>query len=113
MLISLLLSCCCAAAVLLLSLLPSLLLPLLLPLLLLCELIVLIADWVQDTDRLEYVVPKRTTLKHRLPMADAGFIQFLTSLLQVDPDKRPTATEALNHPWLSHRYEKGANEEEE
>ncbi|CAI5512715.1 unnamed protein product [Closterium sp. Naga37s-1] len=58
-----------------------------------------------ETDALEYLIPKRTSLKHRLPMGDEGFLEFVASLLQVDPDKRPTADEALLHPWMSHEYD--------
>ncbi len=35
-----------------------------------------------------------------LDCADAGFLDFLTTLLQIDPDLRPTAKAALEHPWL-------------
>ncbi|CAI5479544.1 unnamed protein product [Closterium sp. Yama58-4] len=58
-----------------------------------------------ETDALEYLIPKRTSLKHRLPMGDEGFLEFVAFLLQVDPDKRPTADEALLHPWMSHEYD--------
>ncbi|CAI7844406.1 unnamed protein product [Closterium sp. NIES-53] len=59
----------------------------------------------QETEQLEYLVPKKTSLQHRLQQGDAGFVQFVASLLQVDPDKRPTAAQALEHPWLSHPYD--------
>ncbi|KAI7733525.1 hypothetical protein M8C21_014942 [Ambrosia artemisiifolia] len=59
----------------------------------------------QDTNRLEYLIPKKTSLKHRLPMGDKGFIDFVSHLLEINPKKRPSATEALKHPWLSYPYE--------
>ncbi|KAH7432966.1 hypothetical protein KP509_07G048200 [Ceratopteris richardii] len=59
----------------------------------------------QDTDQLEYLIPKRTSLSHRLPMGDEGFVEFVRYLLQSNPSKRPTASEALLHPWLSYPYE--------
>jgi len=31
---------------------------------------------------------------------DAGFADFIGELLQIDPERRPTADQALNHPWL-------------
>nr|XP_043630111.1 uncharacterized protein LOC122601414 [Erigeron canadensis] len=59
----------------------------------------------QDTNRLEYLIPKKTSLRHRLPMGDQGFIDFVSHLLEINPKKRPSAAEALKHPWLSHPYE--------
>ena len=61
--------------------------------------------------------PKRTTLALRLggPAAqssgaasadatDPGFLDFLSALLQLDPAHRPTASQALKHPWLSQAH---------
>lgn len=59
----------------------------------------------QETDQLEYLLPKKTSLSHRLPMGDQGFVEFVGYLLQNNPAKRPTALEALQHPWLSYPYE--------
>ncbi|KAL8224169.1 hypothetical protein R6Q57_019644 [Mikania cordata] len=59
----------------------------------------------QDTNRLEYLIPKKTSLRHRLPMGDQGFIDFVTHLLEINPKKRPSAADALKHPWLSYPYE--------
>ncbi|PWA88750.1 Protein kinase, catalytic domain-containing protein [Artemisia annua] len=59
----------------------------------------------QDTNRLEYLIPKKTSLRHRLPMGDQGFIEFVSHLLEINPKKRPSAAEALKHPWLSYPYE--------
>ncbi|XP_062111010.1 uncharacterized protein LOC133822628 [Humulus lupulus] len=59
----------------------------------------------QETSRLEYLIPKKTSLRHRLPMGDQGFIDFVAHLLEVNPKKRPSALEALKHPWLSYPYE--------
>ena len=47
---------------------------------------------------------KRTSLRARVPRADAGCLSFLQALLQVDPAQRPTARQALDHPWLAHKY---------
>ena len=60
---------------------------------------------LQETNRLEYLIPKKTSLRHRLPMGDQGFIDFVAYLLEVNPKKRPSAAEALKHPWLSYPYE--------
>ncbi|KAJ3672839.1 hypothetical protein LUZ60_006213 [Juncus effusus] len=59
----------------------------------------------QDSSRLEYLIPKKSSLHHRLAMADKGFIEFVGYLLQINPKKRPSASEALRHPWLSFPYE--------
>ncbi|WOG97612.1 hypothetical protein DCAR_0416953 [Daucus carota subsp. sativus] len=58
-----------------------------------------------DTNRLEYLLSKKTSLRHRLPMGDQGFVDFVNHLLEVNPSKRPSASEALKHPWLSFPYE--------
>ncbi|KAL3835290.1 hypothetical protein ACJIZ3_010026 [Penstemon smallii] len=59
----------------------------------------------QETSRLEYLIPKKSSLRHRLPMGDQGFIDFVAHLLEVNPNKRPSAAEALKHPWLQYPYE--------
>ncbi|XP_018457313.1 uncharacterized protein LOC108828204 isoform X2 [Raphanus sativus] len=59
----------------------------------------------QESSRLEYLIPKRTSLRHRLPMGDKGFTDFVAHLLEINPKKRPSASEALKHPWLSYPYE--------
>ena len=53
---------------------------------------------------LEYVVPKKTSLRHRIPAGDQGFVDFVAYLLQIHPENRPTASEALKHPWLTYPY---------
>ena len=35
---------------------------------------------------------------------DQNFIDFLRYLLKIDPNERPTAEEALNHPWFKVQY---------
>eukprot|EP00698_Gefionella_okellyi_P005761 TRINITY_DN1521_c0_g1_i1.p1 TRINITY_DN1521_c0_g1~~TRINITY_DN1521_c0_g1_i1.p1 ORF type:complete len:504 (+),score=102.28 TRINITY_DN1521_c0_g1_i1:27-1514(+) len=47
------------------------------------------------------LVPKRTSLGDRLHDADPLFVEFVGLLLKLNPDERPTATEALQHPWLT------------
>ena len=42
----------------------------------------------------------QTPLEAVLGCSDPGFLDFLTSLLQIDPALRPTARAALMHPWL-------------
>lgn len=57
-----------------------------------------------QTGQVEILRPKRTSLARRVADADAGLLDFLTCLLQVDPARRPSASEALQHPWLLQRY---------
>ncbi|XP_047316004.1 probable serine/threonine-protein kinase clkA [Impatiens glandulifera] len=59
----------------------------------------------QEINRLEYLIPKKSSMRHRLSMADQGFIDFVVHLLEINPKKRPSASEALKHPWLSYPYE--------
>lgn len=54
--------------------------------------------------RYELLIPKRTSLRHRVPLGDEGFVDFLSYLLTPDPGERPTAEEALAHPWLRAPY---------
>ncbi len=56
----------------------------------------LLAQGVYDVLR-----PKRTSLKARLGISDEAALDFLGSLLTVDPSLRPTAEQALAHPWLA------------
>lgn len=57
------------------------------------------------SQRYEVLSPKRTSLKHRMPDADEGLQEFVAHLLTIDPRKRPTAAEALQHPWLQQQYD--------
>jgi serine/threonine protein kinase len=50
------------------------------------------------------LIPKRTTLSHRVPDAHKGLVDFISYLLLVDPHKRPSAAEALQHPFMAEDY---------
>jgi dual specificity tyrosine-phosphorylation-regulated kinase 2/3/4 len=56
------------------------------------------------TGQAEVLRPKKTCIARRISASDPGMVDFLSYLLQVDPAKRPTAAEALHHPWLHQRY---------
>ena len=58
------------------------------------------SDVTHGVGRLEYVIPKATSLSDRVDIAGDLFLDFLKSLLTFDPAQRPTAAEALQHPWL-------------
>jgi len=68
------------------------------------------------TGLVQILVPKKSSLKYRfgyitilgiykkferLKTEDLFFLDFVRWLLEIDPLKRPTAKEALNHPWLT------------
>ena len=50
---------------------------------------------------LQVLVPKRTSLFQRMRVEDQEFLEFLSSLLQIDPHLRITARDALAHSWLT------------
>ncbi|KAK6156135.1 hypothetical protein DH2020_010383 [Rehmannia glutinosa] len=59
----------------------------------------------EDTDQLAYIIPEESSLEHHLQISDSIFLDFLKCLLEINPKRRPTAREALKHPWLSHSYD--------
>jgi serine/threonine protein kinase len=63
-----------------------------------------IAFYVQETNQIEYLIPEESSLEHHLQISDVGFIDFMRNLLELNPLRRLTAKEALEHPWLSHSY---------
>ncbi|XP_074573219.1 uncharacterized protein LOC141829606 isoform X2 [Curcuma longa] len=58
----------------------------------------------EETGRVEYLIPESSSLSHQLLDSDAKFVDFLSYLLQINPRRRPTASEALEHEWLSISY---------
>jgi len=65
------------------------------------EMVELIKQHRKGKKKVQIIVPKRTSLKARLKTEDAMFLDFVKCLLQVDKDRRPTAREALRHPWIT------------
>ncbi|XP_030929826.1 serine/threonine-protein kinase ppk15 isoform X3 [Quercus lobata] len=59
----------------------------------------------EETNQLEYIIPESSLLEHRLQGTDDMFIDFVRNLLEINPKQRPTAVEALEHPWLSYSYQ--------
>lgn len=54
---------------------------------------------------MEYIIPAESSLEEQLQVTDIGFTDFVRDLLEINPQRRPTAREALAHPWLSYSYE--------
>lgn len=48
---------------------------------------------------------QHVNLKALTQVDDPGFLAFLSSLLSIDPEQRPTAAEALDSPWLRQALE--------
>ncbi|KAF9674602.1 hypothetical protein SADUNF_Sadunf10G0144100 [Salix dunnii] len=58
----------------------------------------------EETNQIEYVFPEESSLEQHLKISDVRFIDFMRNLLELNPLRRLTAKEALEHPWLSHSY---------
>ncbi|KAK7300524.1 hypothetical protein RJT34_11370 [Clitoria ternatea] len=58
----------------------------------------------EETDQLEYIIPEESSLEQHLQVKDSMFIDFVRYLLSINPKRRPTARQALKHPWLSYVY---------
>ncbi|XP_030534633.1 putative dual specificity tyrosine-phosphorylation-regulated kinase 3 homolog isoform X3 [Rhodamnia argentea] len=58
----------------------------------------------EETNQLEYIIPEESSLEGHVQVSDTGFLDFLRNLLEIDPNRRPSASEALEHPWLSYEY---------
>ncbi|KAK7372493.1 hypothetical protein VNO80_05873 [Phaseolus coccineus] len=58
----------------------------------------------EETDELEFLIPEESSLEQHLQVTDTMFINFIRYLLCINPKRRPTARQALKHPWLSYVY---------
>ncbi|KAE8717756.1 hypothetical protein F3Y22_tig00110021pilonHSYRG00052 [Hibiscus syriacus] len=58
----------------------------------------------EETDQLEYIITEESSLELHLQVSDVLFIDFVRHLLQMNPQRRPTAKQALQHSWLSYSY---------
>ncbi|KAH1263332.1 Dual specificity tyrosine-phosphorylation-regulated kinase mbk-1 [Glycine max] len=58
----------------------------------------------EETDQLEYIIPEESSLEQHLQVTDTMFIDFVRYLLSINPKRRPSARQALRHPWLSYVY---------
>mgnify|MGYP003691677697 CR=1 FL=1 len=64
----------------------------------------------EEWGKVSLLYPKKSCLAARIRTKDELFLDFVGSLLTLHPTHRPTAEEALNHPWLGRKEEE---EEEE
>uniref|UniRef100_A0A1J3IX85 Serine/threonine-protein kinase ppk15 n=1 Tax=Noccaea caerulescens TaxID=107243 RepID=A0A1J3IX85_NOCCA len=55
----------------------------------------------EESNEIEYIITEESCLEDQLHVSDEMFLDFVRSLLEINPLRRPTALEALNHPWLS------------
>ncbi|RID67352.1 hypothetical protein BRARA_D02436 [Brassica rapa] len=55
----------------------------------------------EEMNEIEYIITEESCLEDQLNVRDELFLDFVRSLLEINPLRRPTALEALNHPWLS------------
>jgi len=56
------------------------------------------------------VSPVRTSLRDLVSHDDAQYLDFVESLLQFDPERRLSAADALQHPWLTAMIEQADRE---
>jgi hypothetical protein len=69
-----------------------------------------LGDDLSETSHVQILIPKSSSLLQRMRINDDQFLDFLVKLLQIDPDLRMSAAEALGHPWITHsRYPDGLN----
>ena len=59
--------------------------------------------WERDSSgNISILQPAQSSIAAQLPAAsDSAFVNFLELLLKTDPAQRPTAENALKHPWLA------------
>ncbi|XP_010508905.1 PREDICTED: serine/threonine-protein kinase ppk15-like [Camelina sativa] len=55
----------------------------------------------EESNEIEYIITEESCLEEQLQVSDELFVDFVRTLLEINPLRRPTALEALNHPWLS------------
>lgn len=72
------------------------------------DMVELINKHRKSKKKVQVLVPKLSSLKARLRTSDLMFLDFVRCLLDTDRERRPSATEALRHPWIAEcRYVDG------
>jgi len=67
-------------------------------------------DYYFDTDYSPFLIedeelgilriPSSRTLQDAVPCEDDEFLDFIIKCLEIDPEKRFSASEAMEHPWV-------------
>ena len=67
-------------------------------------------DYYFDTDYSPFLIedenigiiriPSSRSLKEAVPCEDSEFLDFLRKCLEIDPESRFSASEAIEHPWV-------------
>ena len=57
----------------------------------------------EEGGKVSLLYPKKSCLAARIRTKDDLFLDFVGSLLTLHPTHRPTAEEALKHPWLERK----------
>lgn len=67
-------------------------------------------DYYFDTDYSPFLIedenvgilriPSSRSLKEAVPCEDAQFLDFISKCLEIDPETRFSASEAIEHPWV-------------
>ena len=72
------------------------------------DMVELINKHRKSKKKVQVLVPKLSSLKARLRTSDLMYLDFVRCLLDTDRERRPSATEALRHPWIAEcRYVDG------
>ena len=50
-------------------------------------------------------IPESRTFEEAIPSSDELFLDFIRQCLILDPDQRPGAAEAVQHPWVKDCFE--------
>ena len=56
--------------------------------------------YYEEENKFHILIPKSTSLKHRIRTDDKEFLSFLEGTLRIDPNFRLSAEEALMHPFI-------------
>ena len=72
------------------------------------DMVALINKHRKSKKKVQVLVPKLSSLKARLRTSDLMYLNFVRCMLDTDRERRPSATEALRHPWIAEcRYVDG------